>query len=92
MVSNNVGVESVGEHRSALTGLDLFTSMRSGPFVTVDWFLWGCRYLHEVCSPPVVHRNFKSANILLDIDLNPHVSDCGLAALASSTAESQVHI
>ncbi|KAL5698606.1 Protein STRUBBELIG-REPTOR FAMILY 6 [Ranunculus cassubicifolius] len=35
-------------------------------------------YLHEVCSPSVVHKNFKSANILLDTELNPHLSDCGL--------------
>lgn len=39
------------------------------------------RYLHEVCSPSVVHKNFKSANILLDMELNPHLSDCGLASL-----------
>ncbi|KAK4427461.1 protein STRUBBELIG-RECEPTOR FAMILY 6 [Sesamum alatum] len=38
-------------------------------------------YLHEVCSPSVIHKNFKSANILLDIELNPHLSDCGLASL-----------
>ncbi|KVI01105.1 Concanavalin A-like lectin/glucanase, subgroup [Cynara cardunculus var. scolymus] len=43
------------------------------------------RYLHEVCLPSVVHRNFKSANILLDEDLNPHLSDCGLAALTPNT-------
>ncbi|XP_073270710.1 protein STRUBBELIG-RECEPTOR FAMILY 6-like [Primulina huaijiensis] len=36
-------------------------------------------YLHEVCSPSVVHKNFKSSNILLDAELNPHLSDCGLA-------------
>ncbi|KAK1297754.1 Protein STRUBBELIG-RECEPTOR FAMILY 8 [Acorus calamus] len=42
-------------------------------------------YLHEVCLPPVVHRNFKSANILLDEDLTPHLSDCGLAALTPNT-------
>ena len=48
------------------------------------------RYLHEVCAPPVVHRNFKSANILLDDELNAHVSDCGLAALAPSGSERQV--
>ncbi|XP_043707581.1 protein STRUBBELIG-RECEPTOR FAMILY 6-like [Telopea speciosissima] len=36
-------------------------------------------YLHEVCSPSVVHKNFKSANILLDMELSPHLSDCGLA-------------
>ncbi|KAE7995358.1 hypothetical protein FH972_000167 [Carpinus fangiana] len=43
------------------------------------------RYLHEVCLPSVVHRNFKSANILLDEELNPHLSDCGLAALTPNT-------
>ncbi|GMN36388.1 hypothetical protein TIFTF001_005978 [Ficus carica] len=42
-------------------------------------------YLHEVCLPSIVHRNFKSANILLDEDLNPHLSDCGLAALTPNT-------
>ncbi|KAK8584929.1 hypothetical protein V6N13_138872 [Hibiscus sabdariffa] len=36
-------------------------------------------YLHEVCSPSVVHKNIKSANILLDAELNPHLSDSGLA-------------
>ncbi|KAK9706367.1 hypothetical protein RND81_07G119500 [Saponaria officinalis] len=42
-------------------------------------------YLHEVCLPSVVHRNFKSANILLDGEFNPHLSDCGLAALTPNT-------
>ncbi|XP_019418706.1 PREDICTED: protein STRUBBELIG-RECEPTOR FAMILY 6-like [Lupinus angustifolius] len=37
-------------------------------------------YLHEICSPSVVHKNIKSANILLDTELNPHLSDCGLAS------------
>lgn len=46
--------------------------------------------MHEVCSPPVVHRSFKSANILLDDELNPHVSDCGLAALSPSGSEREV--
>ncbi|XP_022721666.1 protein STRUBBELIG-RECEPTOR FAMILY 6-like isoform X3 [Durio zibethinus] len=36
-------------------------------------------YLHEACSPSVVHKNIKSANILLDAELNPHLSDSGLA-------------
>ncbi|KAH9301682.1 hypothetical protein KI387_013265, partial [Taxus chinensis] len=42
-------------------------------------------YLHEVCMPSVVHRNFKSANILLDDELNPHLSDCGIAAFTPSS-------
>ncbi|XP_051147675.1 protein STRUBBELIG-RECEPTOR FAMILY 7-like [Andrographis paniculata] len=36
-------------------------------------------YLHEVCAPAVVHNNITTANILLDMDLNPHLTDCGLA-------------
>ncbi|GFZ05617.1 STRUBBELIG-receptor family 3 [Actinidia rufa] len=47
-------------------------------------------YLHEVCEPPIIHRNFKSANVLLDDDLTVHVSDCGLASLISSGSVSQL--
>ncbi|KAL6568347.1 Protein STRUBBELIG-REPTOR FAMILY 7 [Orobanche hederae] len=45
-------------------------------------------YLHEVCSPSVVHKNFKSANILLDVELNPHLSDCVLASLVREPDQS----
>ncbi|KAG6542069.1 hypothetical protein Mapa_016533 [Marchantia paleacea] len=47
-------------------------------------------YLHEVCLPSVVHRNFKSGNILLNDDLNPHLSDCGIAALIPYGSDRQV--
>ncbi|KAJ6806599.1 protein STRUBBELIG-RECEPTOR FAMILY 5-like [Iris pallida] len=43
-------------------------------------------YLHEVCSPSSIHKNIKSANILLDIELNPHLSDCGLAVFYQDTS------
>ncbi|MBA0807437.1 hypothetical protein Gohar_023242 [Gossypium harknessii] len=36
-------------------------------------------YLHDVCSPPIVHKNIKSSNILLDLELTPHLSDYGMA-------------
>lgn len=45
------------------------------------------RYLHEVSLPSVVHKNFKSVNILLDEELNPHLSDCGLAALTPNATQ-----
>ncbi|TXG55229.1 hypothetical protein EZV62_020485 [Acer yangbiense] len=47
-------------------------------------------YLHEICQPPIVHRNFKSNNVLLDDDLAVRVSDCGLATLISSGSVSQL--
>lgn len=46
-------------------------------------------YLHEICQPMVVHRNFKSSNILLDEDFNPHLSDCGLLPLTSFGSQCQ---
>ncbi|KAG6657922.1 protein STRUBBELIG-RECEPTOR FAMILY 3-like isoform X2 [Carya illinoinensis] len=50
----------------------------------------GLEYLHEVCQPPVIHRNFRSGNVLLDDDLSVHVSDCGLAPLIASGSVSQL--
>ncbi|XP_025669671.1 protein STRUBBELIG-RECEPTOR FAMILY 3 isoform X1 [Arachis hypogaea] len=47
-------------------------------------------YLHEQCQPPIVHRNFKSANILLDDDLSVRISECGLAPLITSGSVSQL--
>ncbi|XAR74030.1 Non-specific protein-tyrosine kinase [Bertholletia excelsa] len=48
-------------------------------------------YLHEVCLPSVIHKNFKSANILLDTELNPHLSDSGLASLVSDADQALNH-
>ncbi|GAV77688.1 Pkinase_Tyr domain-containing protein [Cephalotus follicularis] len=42
----------------------------------------GLAYLHEDSSPRVIHRDFKSSNILLEHDCTPKVSDFGLARTA----------
>ncbi|CAH9130100.1 unnamed protein product [Cuscuta epithymum] len=42
-------------------------------------------YLHEVCSPSCIHKNIKSSNILLDTELIPHLSECGLEKLYEHT-------
>ncbi|MQM11206.1 hypothetical protein Taro_044110, partial [Colocasia esculenta] len=41
----------------------------------------GLAYLHEESTLKIVHRDIKATNILLDENLNPKISDFGLAKL-----------
>ncbi|CAH2079341.1 unnamed protein product [Thlaspi arvense] len=43
----------------------------------------GLKYLHEKANPPVIYRDFKSSNILLNGDFHAKLSDFGLAKLGS---------
>ncbi|XP_009409691.2 probable serine/threonine-protein kinase PBL7 isoform X2 [Musa acuminata AAA Group] len=50
----------------------------------------GLEYLHEHVTPPVIHRDFKTRNILLDQKFHAKVSYFGLAKLGSEIAGGHV--
>ncbi|KAK7359753.1 hypothetical protein VNO77_01718 [Canavalia gladiata] len=50
----------------------------------------GLEYLHNTADPPVIFRDFKSSNILLDENFNPKLSDFGLAKIGPKEGEEVV--
>lgn len=41
----------------------------------------GLAFLHESCSPSIVHRDIKASNVLLDGECGARIADFGLARL-----------
>ena len=50
----------------------------------------GLEYLHDFADPPIIYRDFKASNILLDAYFNPNLSDFGLAKLGPTGGKDHV--
>ncbi|KAG6501625.1 hypothetical protein ZIOFF_041508 [Zingiber officinale] len=50
----------------------------------------GLEYLHKHCSPPIVHRDVKTSNILLTHNLEAKIADFGLAKTFLHDADTHV--
>ncbi|KAJ1274477.1 hypothetical protein BS78_05G064600 [Paspalum vaginatum] len=69
----------------------LRAKQRRGEIAAAETLSWGTRvqialeaaqgldYLHKGCSPPIIHRDVKSSNILLGHNLQAKIADLGLS-------------
>ncbi|KAK8541814.1 hypothetical protein V6N12_014437 [Hibiscus sabdariffa] len=49
-------------------------------------------YLHDKVNPPVIYRDLKSSNVLLDEQFNSKLSDIGLEKFGESSEKSQIQV
>ncbi|KAK3410876.1 hypothetical protein EUGRSUZ_J02904 [Eucalyptus grandis] len=50
----------------------------------------GLDYLHNGCKPPVIHRDLKTTNILLNEDFRAKIADFGLSRAFATENDSYV--
>uniref|UniRef100_A0A0E0NPK4 Protein kinase domain-containing protein n=1 Tax=Oryza rufipogon TaxID=4529 RepID=A0A0E0NPK4_ORYRU len=94
-VSNNLDTMVIYEYMVNGSLWDALHGQRKGKML-MDWVsrynvaagvAAGLAYLHHDCRPPVIHRDVKSSNVLLDANMDAKIADFGLARVMARAHE-----
>ncbi|XP_010275805.1 PREDICTED: probable LRR receptor-like serine/threonine-protein kinase At2g24230 [Nelumbo nucifera] len=79
---NNNGIQNVGSE-------GLLTTWRFRHKIALGTAR-ALTFLHHGCSPPIIHRDVKASSVYLDSNLEPRLSDFGLARIFGNSLEEEI--
>ncbi|XP_010265601.1 PREDICTED: probable LRR receptor-like serine/threonine-protein kinase At2g24230 [Nelumbo nucifera] len=79
---NNNGIQNVGSE-------GLLTTWRFRHKIALGTAR-ALSFLHHGCSPPIIHRDVKASSVYLDSNLEPRLSDFGLAKIFGNGLEDEI--
>ncbi|XP_044506727.1 putative serine/threonine-protein kinase-like protein CCR3 [Mangifera indica] len=86
-MSNGALHDHLHNKSSTVTNTNILNSWKMRIKIALD-AARGIEYLHNYAVPPIIHRDIKSSNILLDANWTARVSDFGLSLLTDQESVS----